>query len=477
MATYYVRKTGSNSNGGTSPSDAWLTIAKALGSTGIASGDTVYVGAGIYREAVTVAMTSATAETRVIGDVTGQFTGDAGEVRLTAYATNDKTLPVSASALALAGRDYLTFQSINFVGGTGVVVDANTATSTNITFRKCSFQLGSGVGSVFIDWTGAAGVVANWLVENCIFGVGGIIKIRFNTVVSGSSDFDLGVTIQNCIMHAGGNFAIAVAGLTGSGKAGGVKVLNNTLMSLSGFSVGAVGSTTIPCLAYGNLIISPGGTGLSANTSGQITEDYNLINASTARSLVTAGANSISNGSYAVLMHFGQNVLRGQAPRPFAMPLDASPLLGFGTGTGVPTTDLTGANRPAGGSSLLYSAGAYERSDSGAKETTTIRTVGGSALKLTGPGYHDFQVPVDATSTTISIYGRYDSTHAATNKPQMQILNGSECGVADATVTMTAAVDTWELLSSTFTPTAKGIVTVRLISRAAAGGGIAYFDD
>ena len=69
MATYYVRKTGSDSNAGTSAGAAWLTIGKALGASGIASGDTVYIGAGVYREAVTVNMTSATAETKVIGDV------------------------------------------------------------------------------------------------------------------------------------------------------------------------------------------------------------------------------------------------------------------------------------------------------------------------------------------------------------------------------------------------------------------------
>ena len=46
MTTYYVRATGSDGAAGTSAGTAWLTIGKALGAAGIASGDTVYVGAG-----------------------------------------------------------------------------------------------------------------------------------------------------------------------------------------------------------------------------------------------------------------------------------------------------------------------------------------------------------------------------------------------------------------------------------------------
>jgi hypothetical protein len=59
----------------------------------------------------------------------------------------------------------------------------------------------------------------------------------------------------------------------------------------------------------------------------------------------------------------------------------------------------------------------------------------------------------------------------------MKVLNGEEIGVSEATATMTAAVDTWEQLSLNFTPTAKGVVTVRFISRSAAGNGKAFFDD
>src|ERR1051325_3311383 len=74
MTTYYVSPSGSDSNNGLGPDAShasnkpWLTIGKALGASGIASGDIVYIAPGTYREVVTVNMTSATVETQVIGD-------------------------------------------------------------------------------------------------------------------------------------------------------------------------------------------------------------------------------------------------------------------------------------------------------------------------------------------------------------------------------------------------------------------------
>ena len=78
-STYYVRKTGSDSNTGTSPAEAWLTIGKA-GST-VAAGDTVYVGAGTYTESVTLT-TDGTASDPIqfIADSGGDRTDDAGDV-------------------------------------------------------------------------------------------------------------------------------------------------------------------------------------------------------------------------------------------------------------------------------------------------------------------------------------------------------------------------------------------------------------
>jgi hypothetical protein len=120
--------------------------------------------------------------------------------------------------------------------------------------------------------------------------------------------------------------------------------------------------------------------------------------------------------------------------------------------------------------------GPLERHDTAVKETSTT-DAGSVGLVLVGPADHDIAIPVPASATTITVKARYDSTHAATNKPQAILLGNAAIGVSTATTTMTAAADTWETLTlGPFTPTALGVVVVRLVSRSAAGGGKAFFD-
>jgi hypothetical protein len=130
---------------------------------------------------------------------------------------------------------------------------------------------------------------------------------------------------------------------------------------------------------------------------------------------------------------------------------------------------------PAGDEVVQRSVGAFERGNTAVRETVTVRS-GANALRIDGPGYHDFAVPVDASLTTVTVYGRFNSTYAGT-KPRLQVLNGAECGVVDATATMTGGANAWEQLSLAFTPTSRGIVTIRLSSRSTAALGQAFFDD
>jgi hypothetical protein len=59
----------------------------------------------------------------------------------------------------------------------------------------------------------------------------------------------------------------------------------------------------------------------------------------------------------------------------------------------------------------------------------------------------------------------------------MQVLNGTEAGMADATDTATGSSGAWEQLSLNFTPTSAGIVTIRLLSSDTNGGGKMFADD
>jgi hypothetical protein len=105
MTNYYVRKTGSDANDGTNPTtQAWLTIDKAANT--VAAADNVYVGAGVYRELVTMDTSgSSGSQISFIADVDGEQTGDAGLVIISAYAPMRQARRRGRSALTrTAGR-------------------------------------------------------------------------------------------------------------------------------------------------------------------------------------------------------------------------------------------------------------------------------------------------------------------------------------------------------------------------------------
>lgn len=488
MATYYVRTTGSDGAAGTSAGTAWLTIGKALGAAGIASGDTVYVGAGTYRETVSVGMTSATVETSVIADVDGSHTGDAGPVVWTAYTTNDTTVPSATVTLNLNGKDFLTFTGFTIVGAgaSPSCVAGSTVNSINIKFQNCTFiPARVAAGGAAFAMTASADIASNWTIERCAFLAGGGAILQFTLTRNASSTFGHAIVIRNCLFvgHAGTGYAVQVTTTGGgSGTPGGVSVVNCTSIGppLVVTSSANISTTTNNIVVTGNFVICQTSGALSANTSGQITSSYNLIHPHSATALtnVSAGTGDVTDGSRAPLISFGQEWMTGAPPRPFGTPLAGSPLLGWQSVSGADTVDMLNRPRPAGGVSAANAVGALERHDTAISPGTTVGADAGSGyIEIVGMGDHDFDVPVDAVAQTISIKTK-TSGYSGTNYPQMIIRDGGAIGVADQTVTATSAsASAYETLtSSSFTPTAKGVVTVRLTNRSANGTGIAAFD-
>lgn len=472
----YAGTTGSNrawAIGG-----ALLTIGKLLQTAAaiMQNGDTLWIGAGTYREVVTPTMTNLTATGYIRGDVDGVQTGDPGEVRWTAYTTNDKTAQANSAVLILNTRNFLTFQNIVFVGGNQVV--NTTATSHDITFSDCAFLLPNG-NAIYVAIVVAAGVAANWTIQRCLFvGIGGgtsnngVVHI---TLARHTADYNVNIAITNCVMMmcAAQGVRVMSSG-SGTGFGGGIAITNCTILapSVAVITNDANLSTTFP-VTVNNCILGVGQ--LNANVLGEIIEDYNLVGGGTPRVNVTAGAHSQSQQGYALLMEWGQAFVTGSTVRPTAMPVASSPVLGFGAAASPPATDILGATRPAGGASASNAIGAYERANTFGKETGTVRT-GSNAISITGPGYQDFALPVAAASTAVTVYVRWDATYAGT-KPAMSVLNGTECGVANATATATGSSGAWEQLSLNFTPTAAGIVTIRFVSSDTNGGGKMFVDD
>jgi hypothetical protein len=490
--THYVRKTGSDSNSGTSPSSAWLTLnyaINALGDTG-----TLYVGAGVYRETVTMTAGAGpfTGARTIIADVEGQYTGDPGEVRLTAYTTDDKTAPATKT-LVLSGQSYLTFSRFVFVGGSAACVDGwTTPGSGHITFTNCTFFSGTGAAAddCLIRVTNLADPnnILNWTVSYCVFVMTYGAAIFVDSLVSASADYDMQFAITNSLFvggSAGGASPHPViyctcAGLSsGSGLPGGLTATNCTnmvggtpfLSTDSNFS-----SSTHPCVV--TRLLSVGG-GLNAAVSGQITEDYNVLIAPTTRVNVSAGAHSQTGTTYSPLMHVGQSLQQKKFVQPFATPTFDSPLLGFAPK--VPDADFLGIARPSGAGvaagSTNSSVGYLELHDYGQKGTAHTAVGSTTSLLQVGRGDLNFRLPVTPVSTTIAV--RLYRDFAPVGPTTCSVLANGEIGVAAQAVSDAGSDATWNTITmAPFTPTARGWVGLRLYSSGdSSGAGNLYWDN
>ena len=218
MATYYVQPNGIDSNTGLGPSNgtAWKTVQKALGATGINSGDTLYIAPGTYREAITIAGTYS-ATTTIIGDRTSsQFSGiPAGYVRITGLVSDALNAGSSYGNLTTNGKSYLTFDSLWLEHAITVA-----ASSSNITFIRCQMTTPAQVPAVIlsITTTGQSSI----LFDKCyiqggirIDGTGTNTTTRFNACIlqvcmvqSGSIEFfNTGASamiFSNCTIFGGG---------------------------------------------------------------------------------------------------------------------------------------------------------------------------------------------------------------------------------------------------------------------------------
>ena len=462
---------------------AFLTVGKGVTSESLAAGDYVYVGAGTYRISATIAPTSMASMTYCYGDVDGAKTGDAGEVVITTYSTNDTTAASNVVVLTLASKSYWTFRRLSLVSGAAQHGVEVSGTSANITLSDLSIWCVNHGGGFPVMVTPTFGTVVNLVVERCRLSAAPNAWAVYFTCpnAAGTGDINQNITVRNCVLTGYGGVAAVNSGTNTGRKTGGITILNCDITgTVAVFATAALYlSTTYPMKVYNCKIVAQATAqaGLQAGTLGQIVENYNIIVAPTARTNVTAGANSVSNSSYNTRTSQSHEGSYGGVVRPWAEPPAGSPMLTFG-GTTVPTDDINGVTRPASGagqSSTQQALGPYERANSGVKDTGTYRTAAPS-LKIAGPGYQDWEIAVGAASTTITAYVRRDASYTGTN-PSISVLNGGECGVADATATDAGAASSWNVLTLTFTPTSAGIVTLRFLSSSTAAAGNAWIDD
>lgn len=326
MTIRYVGVGGSNSNDGLSWATRKLTL-NGVEDSPVAAGDTVYVGAGTYRESLTVDVSGGSGSPiTYIGDEDGSHTdGVGGAIRVT--GSNDDTTVTRASCITDTSHNYRTFRGFHFDSTSSVAV--NLQNPQNWIIEQCAFH--AVVGGVQIQ--GASQLTCT--VRRCLF-----IALSGNGVIfSHSANLsDIGHVVENCILIG---MPGATAALISFSMIGGGTVRNN---SLCGAPIGIrvpVTLTSGQVITANNNIITACVTGMSAATLGNLVEDYNNVSlCSTARANVNTGANS---QAYPILLAMPLLTMGIHVPIPFA--LDPASALQAIAGTGVATLDLYGDTR------------------------------------------------------------------------------------------------------------------------------------
>jgi len=395
MATYYVRPDGNNANAGTGPAtnQAWQTIGKALGATGIASGDTVYIAPGSYNESVTIGMTSATATTSVIGDPTAsQFTGvTAGPVLWTIY-TSAGASPTTTSIIATS-KNYLSFQNIIFDNGTVVFT-----TSTNTSFVNCQFT-SNNLSGYMVTLSSPTSTALAATFSKCSF-IGGYYAIQ----ITGRNVADT-TAVTDCLFLAntgGGTQAFNCQTL----------FFNNTFFCCENAGIDNNGgnasfkSNASNCLFYNN------GYAIYADTSNVITQTYNRFIANTANTFnVASSVTSTTTFSHGLILpYYLQNSLG-----TFQMfsSIFGGPNTSAGIATGAPASDMygvtwTGTSPDTGSATYrnLSNVTPYQPTE---RNASTITIAPGS----TSQSIELYLGATGLTASTSGLSARYNRTRTA----------------------------------------------------------------
>lgn len=355
--TYYVRKTGNNSNNGKSPATAWLTIDKAADT--MVAGDRVYIGAGTYAESISPNNDGTGANPiRYYADITGAQTGSAGAVYVGTNGSRPLDLNTDDYAyfydIVFTGSDqgvsiyqsyHIYFSGCTFSAGSndeGVWVEQSSVDLTNCTISSASmegFKSCNGSTSTLtncsVHHNGSEGVEANGPNDSLTLVRCSVYSNRdgfkwMNSNCTGSA--------VNCLVHSNTNYGVRMDSAGGSVS---LWHITSAYNGTDGFETRNGTATIRNCISAFN-----GDDGFDHN-GGTTTQSYNLAYGNSSANfegITTGGTNLTVNPVFV-----GTNDYRLSS---------SSPAINTGTdASAVTTVDMNGTTRPVNGG---WDMGCYE---------------------------------------------------------------------------------------------------------------------
>ena len=351
MATYYVRTDGSDTNAGTGPAtnQAWQTITKAIGATGVGVGDTVYIAPGIYRGNFTAGFTNPANEGQritIAGNPTASlFTGvNAGPIILTNYLTDNVSFTLGD--IFSISKNFVTVQDMIFYGWTPTPSPFYRPFSapavSALKLYRCLFGLPSSNAQkppILLNINaGSTGLV----MDKCVVLNGGFAVGTSSH--SGAWDTQTVITDNIFINNNTNGFNSECISLFAgtSGQFGGVKIVNNYMQGVYGVRVYNALSTAFPSVIQ-NCYIEASTTAITSDVGNSVAlvQTYNILNAPTSVTNISGSATSKTNAFNPI--NASMSKIQGWADYPFISALSSlNAGVSAGINTNSPATDIYG---------------------------------------------------------------------------------------------------------------------------------------
>jgi len=276
MTTYYVGTGGNDGNNGTSWATRKLTLNGAE-DIPVAAGDTVYVGAGTYRETLNADVDgSSGSPISYIGDYDGTHTdGTGGVVRITG-SDDDQTI-ARTYCVNVAKKDYREFRNFAMdLASTALIYNAGDYdTYENLYLMNSGNCINYYSSSTYQT------------VRNCYIESYNGSCVYYHSI---GSDLDTHSVIENCVLKTL-NRANAII----MNRCSNSMIRNNIINAYTGIYVQNFSDSYDNNVAYNNIFIGCYNAIIGVATTYGITEDYNTFySCNTARNNCDTGANSIT---------------------------------------------------------------------------------------------------------------------------------------------------------------------------------------